>query len=52
MKTSYLSEATGPGLYKDTPFRTHTKFIFRYQDIVEKYSVSAETIIKDGFSSK
>ena len=26
------------------------KFIFRYQDIVEIYSVSAETIINDGFS--
>ena len=26
------------------------KFIFRYQDLVEKYSVSAETIINDGFS--
>ena len=26
------------------------KFIFRYQDIVEIYSVSAETIINDAFS--
>ena len=26
-------------------------FIFRYQDIVEIYSVSAETIINDGFSN-
>ena len=26
------------------------KFIFRYQDLVEIYSVSAETIINDGFS--
>ena len=26
------------------------KFIFWYQDLVEKYSVSAETIIDDGFS--
>jgi hypothetical protein len=24
-------------------------FIFRYQDLVEKYSVSAETIINNGF---
>jgi hypothetical protein len=27
------------------------KFIFRYQDLVEIYSVSAETIIRDGFSN-
>ena len=26
------------------------KFIFRYQDLVEIYSVSAKTIINDGFS--
>jgi hypothetical protein len=26
------------------------KLIFRYQDIIEIYSVSAETIINDGFS--
>jgi hypothetical protein len=26
------------------------KFIFRYQDLVEIYSVSAETIINDAFS--
>jgi hypothetical protein len=26
------------------------QFIFRYQDLVEIYSVSAETIINDGFS--
>jgi hypothetical protein len=26
------------------------KFIFRYQDLVEIYSVSAETIINDTFS--
>ena len=30
--------------------RSLKKFIFRYQDIVEIYSVSAETIINDGFS--
>ena len=30
--------------------RSLKKFIFRYQDLVEKYSVSAETIINDGFS--
>ena len=30
--------------------RSLKKFIFRYQDLVEKYSVSAETIISDGFS--
>ena len=27
-----------------------SKFIFRYQDLVEIYSVSAETIISDAFS--
>ena len=31
-------------------FQSLKKFIFRYQDLVEKYSVSAETIINDGFS--
>ena len=30
--------------------RSLIKFIFRYQYLVEKYSVSAETIINDGFS--
>jgi hypothetical protein len=30
--------------------RSLKKFIFRYQDLVEIYSVSAETIINDGFS--
>jgi hypothetical protein len=30
--------------------RSLKKFIFRYQDLVEKYSVSAETIISNGFS--
>ena len=30
--------------------RYRKKFIFRYQDLVEKYFVSAETIINDGFS--
>jgi hypothetical protein len=30
--------------------RSLKKVIFRYQDLVEKYSVSAETIINDGFS--
>ena len=30
--------------------RSLKKFIFRYQDLVEIYSVSAETIITDGFS--
>jgi hypothetical protein len=31
--------------------RSLKKFIFRYQDIVEIYSVSAETMVNDGFSS-
>ena len=30
--------------------RSLKKFIFRYQDLVKKYSVSAETIINYGFS--
>ena len=30
--------------------RSPKKFIFRYQDLVKIYSVSAETIINDGFS--
>jgi hypothetical protein len=30
--------------------RSLKKFIFRYQDLVEIYSVSAETIINEGFS--
>ena len=30
--------------------RSLKKFIFRYQDLVEIYSVSAVTIINDGFS--
>jgi hypothetical protein len=30
--------------------RSLKKIIFRYQDLVEKYSVSAETIINYGFS--
>jgi hypothetical protein len=37
--------------YKDIRLiRSLKKFIFRYQDLVEKYSVSAETMISDGFS--
>ena len=31
--------------------RSLKKFIFRYQDLVELYSVSAKTILNDGFSS-
>ena len=30
--------------------RSFKKFIFRYQDLVDIYSVSAETIINDGIS--
>ena len=30
--------------------RSLKKFIFRYQDLLEIYSVSAETIISDAFS--
>jgi hypothetical protein len=35
---------------KNRRIRSLIKFIFRYQDLVEKYSVSAETITNDGFS--
>jgi hypothetical protein len=38
------------GYKKTCLIRSLEKFIFRYQDLVEKYSVSAETIINDGFS--
>jgi hypothetical protein len=34
----------------DFLIRSLKKFIFRYQDLVEIYSVSAETIISDAFS--
>jgi len=30
--------------------RSLKKFIFQYQDLVEIYSVSAETMVNDGFS--
>jgi hypothetical protein len=38
------------GYKKIRLIRSLKKFIFRYQDLVEKYSLSAETIINDGFS--
>ena len=38
------------GYKKIRLFRSLKKFIFRYHDLVEKYSVSAEMIINDGFS--
>ena len=38
------------GYKKIRLIRSLKKFIFRYQDLVEKYSVSSETIINDGFS--
>ena len=38
------------GYKKIRLIRTLKKFIFRYQDLVEIYSVSAEKIINDGFS--
>ena len=37
------------GYEKIRLIRSLEKFIFRYQDLVVKYSVSAETIISDGF---
>ena len=38
------------GYQKIRLIRSLKKFIFRYQDIVEIYSVSAETKINDAFS--
>ena len=38
------------GYEKIRLIRCLKKFIFRYQDLVELYSVSAEMIINDGFS--
>ena len=38
------------GYEKIRLIRSFKKFIFRYQDLVEIYSVSAETIISDAFS--
>ena len=38
------------GYSKIRLIRSLKKFIFRYQDLVEIYSVSAEKIINDGFS--
>jgi hypothetical protein len=39
------------GYAKIRLIRSLKKFIFRYQDLVEIYSVSAEMIINDGFSN-
>ena len=39
------------GYAKIRLIRSLKKFIFRYQDIVEIYSVFAETFINDGFSN-
>jgi hypothetical protein len=51
-ETSSSSEkqATGPGYANIRLIRSLKKFIFRYQDLVEIYSVSAETIINNAFS--
>ena len=38
------------GYKKIRLIRSLKKFIFRYQDLVEIYSISAEKIINDGFS--
>ena len=38
------------GYEKIRLIRSLKKFTFRYQDLVEIYSVSTETIINDGFS--
>jgi hypothetical protein len=37
------------GYYKIRLIRSLKKVIFRYQDLVEMYSVSAETMINDAF---
>ena len=39
------------GYKKIRLIRSVKKFIFRYQDLVEIYSISAEIIINDGFSN-
>jgi hypothetical protein len=50
-KGSYLwNRLLDQGYSKIRLIRSLKKFIFRYQDIVEIYSVSAEKIINDGFS--
>ena len=38
------------GYKKIRLIRSLKKFVFRYQDLVEIYAVSAETIVKDAFS--
>ena len=40
----------GQGYKKIRLIRSLKKFIYRYQDLVEIYPVSAETIISDAFS--
>ena len=47
---SYVGLSTGLFTWKIRLIRSLKKFIFRYQDLVEIYSVSAETIINDAFS--
>ena len=50
LKNNYLSLGTFK-IYKNIRLiRSLKKFIFRYQDLVEIYSVSTETIINDAFS--
>ena len=51
LNSSSEKQATGPGYKKIRLIRSLKKFIFRYQDLVEIYSVSAEKIINDGFSN-
>ena len=51
LRQKYISMYYLDQVYKKIRLiRSLKKFIFRYQDLVEKYSVSAETIINDGFS--
>ena len=48
--SSSEKQATRQGYWKIRLIRSLKKFIFRYQDLVEIYSVSAEKIINDEFS--
>jgi hypothetical protein len=45
-----LNRLLDQGYAKIRLIRSLKELIFRYQDLVEKYSVSAKTIINDGFS--
>jgi hypothetical protein len=46
----FICRLLDQGYKKIRLIRSFKKFIFRYQDLVEIYSVSAETIISDAIS--